>query len=309
MVLAVVFGFGIPGWSFAQHAGPVTAIVSAGGEVFSCSQAGVVSESDGGNEVVFRAPFRVTSLAAMGSEFLLVGGGEPGEYGMVGLYDLRSKNFESIEVADDVIYAVAVAPSGRQAAAACADYRVLTFALPVLDESSIVVRHRHTGAARAVRFSPDGKYLASAGLDGAVLLSKVEGGGEPMVLQDHSSKVDCLTFSPDSTHIASGGRDGKVRVHRVDGRLVRTYQGLGEEAAFENGDQVNPAIWALAWGGAPESLVAGSASGAIYRLSVEDSSWERSGWFREEPVYSLAILTAPRRLAVGRERVEIGKFE
>jgi hypothetical protein len=307
-VLALVMVFGMSARAAAEHAGPVTAIVSAGGEVFSCSQAGIVSETEAGSEVVFRPPFRVTSLAVAGSDLLLVGGGEPGEYGMVGLYDRRSKEFDFFEVAKDVIYAVAVAPSGTLAAVACADHRVLTFALPVLEESSVVVRHRHTGAARAVRFSPDGKYLVSAGLDGAVLLSEVVRGGEPMVLQDHSSKVDCLAFSPDSTHFASGGRDGKVRVHRVDGRLVRTYQGMGVEMAIASEVSVNASIWALAWGGAPESLIAGSAAGAIYRLSVDDDSWARLRGARNGPVYSLAILET-RRIAVGGDGVEIRKFE
>ena len=284
-----------------SHLGPVTDIAVSSNQVFSVSQGGVYQNHGSQLKRLFRPPFRVTSLVVVGDR-LLLGGGDPGVSGMVGLYDLRGGNFHSVQVSDDLIYDVAVHPGKKMAGLACADNRVMTIALPSLAEDSLQERYRHTAVVRAVTFSPSGDYLASAGLDALVMLLPFDGLSKPIPIQDHSSKVDCLVFSPDATLLASGARDGKIRLHNLEGRLVRTYTGISVASA-DSIWEGHAYILSLAWGGSSSTLFAAAAQGSIYQLSTADNQWKKLAGKRTKPIYSLAF-SATDELMVGTHTVQ-----
>lgn len=114
-------------------------------------------------------------------------------------------------VGKDLVYDLASHPEGRLVAIAAADGTIQTNSTREFPKGIWTTRHRHTATARAVAFSPDGRWLASAGHDGVVILSEVSGSAEPRALVDHTSGVECLAFSPDSKRIDSGSKDSKVR--------------------------------------------------------------------------------------------------
>jgi WD40 repeat protein len=213
-------------------------------------------------------------------------GGEPGVSGSFGVFERGAREDPNVhQIADDLIYDLAVSGSGI--AVACSDGKVLLLP-PGAYNQRWTTRHRHTAAARAVAFSPDGKWLASAGLDGVVLLSGVDAKPDeaPLELLDHTAGIECLVFSPDSKFLASGSIDSKVRLHDVGGKLIRTYSGLAMENEPVAG-RVPSRVLSLAW--REEVLLAGTSKGALYRLSQTDDTATKIEREGADPVYALAI--------------------
>jgi WD40 repeat protein len=70
----------------------------------------------------------------------------------------------------------------------------------------------HTQGVRRVRFSPDGKTLASTGWDRTVRLWDVEKHALLRTCQGHEDHVMAIDWAPDGTWLASGARDGTIRI-------------------------------------------------------------------------------------------------
>jgi WD40 repeat protein len=73
----------------------------------------------------------------------------------------------------------------------------------------------HHGAVTSLVFSPDGKLLATAGVDHTTKLWNVADGKEVATLDGHTARVNVLAFSPDGTLLISGGHDKTVKLWDV----------------------------------------------------------------------------------------------
>src|SRR5512138_1971373 len=81
----------------------------------------------------------------------------------------------------------------------------------------------HDGIVNAVAFSPDEKYLASAGGDRTIHVRDVVTGQE-IIHMSHHAMVLSVAFSPDGKYIASGSMDKTARIWEVaTGKEVASF--------------------------------------------------------------------------------------
>ena len=269
--------------------------------IYSCSQAGVLrARIDGSDQHWLNAtPFRIYALAFLpdDSNKIAVGGGKPGESGVIAILNSDTgKVLAQRTMSKDLVYSIAIDAKSRTIAAACNDGTVVTVPLSDIEDKPATTRHRHTAIARDVAFSPDGKWLASAGHDGVVLISEwPPKSDKPLAsvrtLAGHTDQVHCLTFSPDSRIVASGSKDGKVRLHKVEGPLLRSHAELG-------GGTVSDIPWSKDLGAFATTL-----KGSVAKLSENDDSAFTLAEF-PDPVFTLPKLP-DSRLAAATFRVEI----
>jgi WD40 repeat protein len=196
------------------------AAVSPGGELFACpGSAGEVQVWDVAAGRQFRTlkalKEQVRSLSFSPDGVCLAAGDESGG---VKIWELATGRAICSHDMKDVFIAglrfgpdskrLAVVGGSRDSIAAEGEIRFLD-----AESGREVARplKAHTGMIFHPRFSPDGKRLATGGLDGTVRVWDSATGQETLVLKGHTGMVTGLAFSPDGQCLISASTDGTVR--------------------------------------------------------------------------------------------------
>jgi len=102
--------------------------------------------------------------------------------------------------------------------------RVLNPVQDSLRKAIEVAIFNHQGSANSIAFSPDGKIIATATLDGNVRLSELNG-KEIATLRGHQAAVTSVAFSPDGKTIATASADGTIKLWSTEGKEIATLKG------------------------------------------------------------------------------------
>ena len=91
----------------------------------------------------------------------------------------------------------------------------------------VAINAGHSNSVTSVVFSPDGRWLASGGHDGAIKLWEIASGRLLRTLVGHTKGVKSIAISPDGSVLASVSEDSSAKLWSpLDGRLLRTMLGF-----------------------------------------------------------------------------------
>lgn len=133
----------------------------------------------------------------------------------------------------------------------------------------------HRGPIYVLRFSPDGKFVVSAGQDTHVKLWETSTWTKCQQFDDGIEDTNAAEFSADGTLLAVAGDDGRVLIHRLpDGAII-----YGEPVAKGR-------IFDMAWLGDRHELAVGGEDATLRVIDVDLSRIRASASLADERPYS-----------------------
>jgi len=140
----------------------------------------------------------------------------------------------------------------------------------------------------SVAFSPDGKFIASGGVDNTLKLWSLEDGSAVKTFKGHRNFVNSVAFSPDGKKLASASEDGTVKLWDLEsGSCLNTMKGHQDS------------VWSVAFFPDGERLASGSTDGTIKLWRASSRTPYKTIGSRSGYVYSVSISSDGKYLASG----------
>lgn len=131
-------------------------------------------------------------------------------------WDLASAEQLDFSTQPARVTALALARDGSRLATALSDGLITLRRTSNCRVHTIALRLAyHTQSVRSMVFSPDSRFLYSAGADRQIVKWDVEAGIPVEIYQGHVDEIQALAISPDGALLASGGRDHAVRIWKL----------------------------------------------------------------------------------------------
>lgn len=144
------------------------------------------------------------------------------------------------------------------------------------------------GETTAVKFSPDGKWLAWTGIDRIVHLARTGKWDDEIKLQKHTATVCSIAWSPDSKWLASAGRDHSVFIWNI-------VKSRHHRSLFGHTDAVRCVAWS------PDGKYLATSNGTQGILLWDTKEWQQLHALDSAGTGTLCIRFSPnsRRVAFG----------
>ena len=167
-----------------------------------------------------------------------------------------------------------------------------TFEVPVEEGEGGDRKSRREAFMLSVAVSPDGKYIAGAGMNGTILVFEVESGKLVSQSRLHTKPVRCVTFTPDSKYVVSASDDTHIGVTEV--LTGKTIQVMSGHESWVLSVAVHPSGNVLASGG---------SDGKVKLFDMETNKCIQTVSEHTDQVWSVSWSEDGKRLAsVGDDR-------
>lgn len=130
-----------------------------------------------------------------------------------------------------------------------------------------------------VAYSPDGRLLASGGLDNAIALWDASTGDLIRRLEGHTSAIRSLAFAPDGKHLLSGSTkdDRRILLWDVDsGAILKTFTGMQD------------AITGIAVRPDGRAFATGSPAGSLALWDIDAGAFVKTAGALQPPITAVA---------------------
>lgn len=231
---------------------------------------------------------------------MAVGGGLPGDFGLVQLIDRSNDRitWSSPRYADQVT-SLAFTPDGQCLVAGSSDSTVKVFELDADSGKAAASLDLagHSGPVLAVACSPDQRVVVTASADRSIKVWELPSGRLIRSFNHHTARVNCLAFRPrlmpsdqasPAAFCASGSDDLTVRVWQPEiGRMVRIVR------------QHGGAVFAVAYHPNGSVMFSAGKEGVVRVIDAQSDVIQREWKAHRDWIYSLVVSPAGDLLATG----------